>query len=84
MVARRGVEVERNTDKGRCPLCLGEKDVKHTLLDCFKTRNWRQKVLSEKWLNRNKEIAYWKILRSTNKDQIRNLGRSFENIKYKW
>ena len=26
--------VGRNTDKARCPLCLGEEDVKHILLDC--------------------------------------------------
>jgi hypothetical protein len=26
-------EVRQNVDKGRCPLCLGEEDVKHILLD---------------------------------------------------
>jgi len=26
--------VRRHTDKARCPLCLGEEDVKHILLDC--------------------------------------------------
>jgi hypothetical protein len=28
-------EGRRNTDKGRCPLCLGEEDTKHTILDWF-------------------------------------------------
>jgi len=32
----------------------------------------------------NREVAYRKILRSTNKDQIRILGRCLEKIKYKW
>jgi hypothetical protein len=27
----------RNTDRVRCPLCLGEEEVKHILLDCLKT-----------------------------------------------
>jgi hypothetical protein len=67
--------IRRNTGKGRCPLCLGEMDVKHILLECFKTRNWKQKFLNEKWSNWNNEIAYRKILRCTNKYQIRNLGR---------
>jgi hypothetical protein len=39
-----------------------------------KTRNYRLTFLNEKWLNMNKEIAYRKILRCTNKDQTRNLG----------
>jgi hypothetical protein len=31
-------EVRRNMDKAECPLCLGEEDVKHILLDCVETR----------------------------------------------
>jgi hypothetical protein len=46
--------------------------------------NWRMKYLNDKWLSMNKEVAYRKILRSTNKHQIRILGRSFNKIKYKW
>jgi len=42
--------IRRNTDKERCLLCLGEEDVKHTLLDCLAARNWRIKFLSEKLL----------------------------------
>jgi len=36
------------------------------------------------WLSMNKEIAYMKVLRCTNKDQIRNLGRYLDKIRYKW
>lgn len=32
----------------------------------------------------NKEVAHVKILRSTTKDQIRNLGRCLDKIKNKW
>jgi hypothetical protein len=28
--------VRRKADKGRCPLCLEEEDVKHVLLECKK------------------------------------------------
>jgi hypothetical protein len=57
--------------------------VKHILQDCFETGNWRMKVLGEKWLSANKEVPYWRILRSNNKDQIRNLGRYLDKLKYK-
>jgi hypothetical protein len=32
----------------------------------------------------NKEVAYRKILRCTNKHQTRNLGRDLDKVKYKW
>jgi len=41
------------------------------------------KYLNDKWLGMNKEVAYRKIIRCTNKDQIRNLGRYLDTIKYK-
>ena len=41
------------------------------------------KFLNEKWLSMNKEVAYRKIIRCTNKDQIRNLGGYLDTIKYK-
>jgi hypothetical protein len=34
-----------NIDKERCPLCLGEEDVKHTLLDCKETKHCRMKLM---------------------------------------
>jgi hypothetical protein len=55
--------IRTNADKGRCPFCLSEEEVKQMLLrvDCLETRNWRMKFLNKKWLNMNKEIAYRKI-----------------------
>jgi hypothetical protein len=31
--------ITRNRVKRRCPLCLGEEDMKRILLDCLRTRN---------------------------------------------
>jgi hypothetical protein len=76
--------VRQNTDKGRCPLCFNEEDAKHILLDCRDTRNWRLKLLNDKWPSMNKEVAYRKMLRCTNKDQIRNLHIYLDIVKYKW
>jgi hypothetical protein len=49
--------MRRNTDKVKCPLCLCEDDVRHTLLDCWETRYWRKKYLNGKWSNVNKDVA---------------------------
>jgi hypothetical protein len=65
--------IRRHTDKGRCPLCLGEEDVKHLLLDYLETGIWRMKFLDDRWFSMNKEVAYRKTLRCSNKDYIRNL-----------
>jgi len=41
------------------------------------------KVLNDKWFSVHEEVAYRKILSYTNKDQIRNLGRYLDKVKYK-
>jgi len=74
----------RNTNTGRCPLCLGKEVIIHLLLDYLETRNWRIKFLYDKWLSMNVKLAYSKILRCSSKEQIRNLGRYFNKINYKW
>jgi hypothetical protein len=73
--------VRQNTNKGRCLLSLGQEDTKHLLLVSWETRNWRLKCLNDKWLNINKEVAYRKMFRCTNKDRIRNLGRYLDRLK---
>jgi len=35
-----------NIHKGMCPLHTGEEDVKHILLDCLETRNWKMELLN--------------------------------------
>jgi hypothetical protein len=59
------------------------KNAIHILLDCLETKHWRMEVLSDGWFNVHKEVAYRKILRCTNRDQIRNLGRYLDKVKYK-
>jgi hypothetical protein len=85
VVASRVVKVERTQQKYKaiCPLRLGEKDIKHMLLACLETKNWRIQFLNEILLNMNKQIDYRKILCTTN-DLIRNLGTYLGKVKYKW
>jgi hypothetical protein len=40
------------------------------------------KFLDDGWLSINKEVADRKILRCSNKDQIRNSGRYLDKIKH--
>ena len=42
----------------------------------------RLKLLNDKWLSMNRKVAYKKILRCSNKDQVRNLGRSLDKCKW--
>jgi hypothetical protein len=72
-----------NTDKVRCPLCLGEQNAKQILLDCWETRNWGLEFLNNDWLNMNQEVACRKMLRYTGKEQIRNLGTYLVIVKCK-
>jgi hypothetical protein len=75
------IGVRRNADKGRCPLCLEEEDVKHVLLECKETNHWRVKLIHGKWLNLNKEVTYRKI---TTRVHIQNLGKYLDIVKNKW
>ena len=55
----------------------------HISSHCLGTINWGLKFLNYMWLSMNKEIAYNKVLRYTNKDQIGNLGRYLDKVRYK-
>jgi hypothetical protein len=83
MTGNRGEQLKgarRNTDRGSS-LGFGEKDARHVLLDCLETRNWRLKCLNDKWLNMNKIVAHRKMLRCTNKYEIRMLGRYLDTVE---
>jgi hypothetical protein len=75
--------VRRNADKGRCTLCLEEDDVEHILLECKETKYWRETLIHDKWLKMNKEITYRKILKTTNRTHIQNLGKYLDIVKNK-
>jgi hypothetical protein len=48
-------------EKGTCPLCMGNDDMKHILLSCPETKKWRMQFMSTKWLYIYEELAYRKI-----------------------
>jgi hypothetical protein len=75
--------VRRNADKGRCPLCFGKEDVEHILLKCKETKHWRVKLIHDKCLNMNKEVAYRKIVKITNRVHTPNLGKCLDIVKNK-
>jgi hypothetical protein len=76
--------VRRNADKRRCPLWFEKEDVKHILLECKETKHWREKLIHDKWLNVNKEVAYRKIMKITNHVHLQNLAKYLDIVKNKW
>ena len=54
------------------------------LIACLDNKNWRTKFLNKKWLIMNKAVACRKTLRFTNTDQLKNLGRYLDEVKYEW
>jgi hypothetical protein len=38
----------KKSDNGRCPLGLGDEDVKHILLSCSETTKWRLEFFKKK------------------------------------
>jgi hypothetical protein len=59
----------------RCPLCFEKDDVEHILLECKETKHWREKIIRDKWLNMNKEVACKNIMKITNRAHIHNVGK---------
>ena len=56
----------------------------HILLDCKETKHWREKLIRDKWLNMNKEVACRKIMKITNITHIQNVGKYLDIVKKKW
>jgi Holliday junction resolvase len=48
-------------EREKCPLCLGEEDAKHIILECCETKKWREIYVNSNWLNINEDLAYKKI-----------------------
>jgi hypothetical protein len=72
--------IRRNIDKGRCPLCLGEENMKRVLQDWKETNHWRLKLTHDKWLNMNKQVVYRKKSEN-NKVNLQNLGKYLDIVK---
>jgi hypothetical protein len=58
--------------------------VEHILLECKETKHWRDKLICDKWLNMNKEVACRKIMKITNRTHIQNVGKYLDIVKKKW
>lgn len=54
------------------------------LLDCEDTKHWTMKLIHDKWLNMQKEVAYRKMVKVTNKEGIQTLGKYLNMVKNKW
>jgi hypothetical protein len=57
--------------------------VKHILLECKEIKHWREKLTHDKWLSMNKEVAYRKIIKITNRTHIQNLRKYLDTVKNK-
>jgi hypothetical protein len=40
-------QIKKGTDRGRCPLCIGKREVLRIALKRFETRNWREPFLAQ-------------------------------------
>jgi hypothetical protein len=75
--------IRRGLEKGRCPLCWGEEDVKHILLKCKEPKKWREEWANSNWLNINEDLVFKKII-CTNVNRIKLLGKYLFKVKCKW
>jgi disulfide oxidoreductase YuzD len=57
--------------------------VKHILPECKETKHWGEKLIRDKWLSMNKEVAYKKIMKITNTVHTQNLGKYLYIVKNK-
>jgi hypothetical protein len=71
-------------ERGRCPLCLGEEDAKHIILECCETNKWREKYVHSNWLNINEDLAYKTITSCNNANRMKALGTYLFKTKCKW
>lgn len=53
--------IRRGSDRGRSPLCLGEEDAKHILMNCPETKKWREELVCNKWLIINEDKDHWEV-----------------------
>jgi hypothetical protein len=50
---------------------------------CKDTKHWTEKLIHDKWLCMNKELAYRKIIKITNRTHMQNLGKYLDIVKNK-
>jgi hypothetical protein len=50
----------------------------------FEGKRPDERLIHNKWLNMNKEVTYRKLLKTTNRTHIRNVGKYLDMFKNKW
>ena len=50
----------------------------------FRMSSVTEKLISDKWLDMNKEVACRKIMKITNRTPIQNVGKYLNIVKKKW
>jgi hypothetical protein len=76
--------IRRGWERGTCPLCRGNENVKHILLSCPETRKWRMQFINKKRLCINEELTCKKIVNCTNKACKIHLGEYLDKVNHKW
>ena len=78
------LEIERNRkkiEKGKCPLCNGNENAQHILLECPATEVLRSKRLLERLLESHHNITFIKMINNHNKKNIKNVAKLLFKIK---
>jgi hypothetical protein len=60
------------------------EDIKHLLLNCAESKNWRTQYMSKEWLFINEQLPYRKILNCSSKAHIMHLGEYLGKVKGEW
>ncbi|KDR17814.1 hypothetical protein L798_08243 [Zootermopsis nevadensis] len=66
-----------------CPLCGATESEIHILLKCTETGRWREQLLRNKWFTVGEELAFKKILSTTNDTEVRDLGKFLYKVRCK-
>jgi hypothetical protein len=74
--------IRRRCKQEHAPLCMGNEDVKHTLLSCPETKKWRMQIMNIYGLSIN-ERAFRKITNCKNELHIMTLWEYFDKIGHK-
>lgn len=65
--------IRRRFEEGRYLLCVGEKDSEHVLLKCWKTKEWREKLICGKWLRVIETVALKELLNCAKVIEIKGI-----------
>jgi hypothetical protein len=73
---------KRGAGKEAAP-CVAKKREIFVLLKCKETQIYRDKILNDKWLYINEEIAHKEIISCTTITELKNFGKLISKLKCK-